>query len=161
MELDRNFEYLLYLLLRRTTQAVGKVREKELNASGTNSRKAGVFSAILLLGEDVTLAKIAKLLFLESHSISEQIKRMEKDGLVKKEKDVKNIVRISITDKGYEMYLTTEIQESIDVIMSVLKKREKIQLWRILSKMRDKAVNELGITNPDLFPPSEYTDAKS
>lgn len=162
MDSENSFDYLLYLLLRRTTTAVNKLRDKELEILGTNARKSGVLRAILRMGDDVSITRISKQLFLEDHTVSEQIKRMEEDGLIKKDKNPeKNTIRITITDKGYEMYLKTKTQESIDDLMTSLTKKEKKQLWILLTKLREKAVKDLGIKNPELFPPSNYGDAEA
>jgi len=157
MKPENTYDYLLYLLLRRTTWAVNKLRDKELETLGTNAVRSGVLGAVLRMGEDSTIARISRQLFVEDHTVSEQIKRMEEDGLLKKTKNPdKNTTHISITEKGYDIYLTTRVQESIDELMSVLTGKQKNQLWQILSRLREKAVEELGIKNPELFPPADY-----
>ena len=85
---------------------------------------------------------------------------MAADGLVRRVKDLdrKNLVRIVITKKGYNLYLKIEEQKSIDKIMSVLTEEEKLELWSILAKIRGQAVKELGIKKLDLYPPADPSE---
>ena len=49
--------------------------------------------------------------------------------LRKKDLYKKNLVRIEVTDKGYDLYRTSRKRKYIDSVMSVLTEEEKTVLW--------------------------------
>mgnify|MGYP001583932522 CR=1 FL=1 len=149
----------LWQLLQRSLGAIIKVRQKELDRFGITVRQSAVLRTVMRLGQQATPTEIAKQLFLESNTISEQLQRMEADGLVKKVKDLnrKNLVRIEVTQEGHELSSKTLNRKSIDYVMSVLTEDEKIELWSILTKLRGRAVEKLDIKDLDLYPPSDYS----
>ena len=159
-KINQNMNALLWQLLHRSHATVAKVRQKELEKYDATIRQAGVLRIVVRVGKSVTPTEIAKQLFLESNTITEQLNRMEADGLVKRVKDLdrKNLVRIAITKKGYSLFLKIEEQESIDKIMSVLTEEEKLELWSILAKIRGRALKELGLESTDLYPPADPAD---
>lgn len=154
-----SFNFVLWQLLHRTFRAADKVRERELEQWGLTAQKSAVLRVVLRLGREATPKEISRQLVLEKNTISEQLKRMEREGLVKKVKDPdrKNVVRIEVTDRGYEFHLKTRTQSSIEKIMSALTDEEKRELWSTLSKIREKANQELGIYITNLYPPSDYS----
>jgi len=150
--------YGLWTLLLRTRQLMYKARERELHKCGISPLSSGVLLTVLRLGEEATPSRISRDLFLEPHSISEHLKRMEKEGLVRRVKDLerKNLVRVELTPKGVKSYNESCARESIDTMMSVLTSREQMELWRILSKLRGAALKYTGMKmkEADLYPPS-------
>ena len=82
---------------------------------------------------------------------------MEKEGLVTKHKDLerRNLVRVSLTEKGREAHHYSLRRESIHDIMSCLSAAELMQLRAYLDRLRDRALEELNITRRPLFPPSD------
>ena len=99
------------------------------------------------LNGQVTPATLSRHLFLEPHSVSELIIRMEKKGLVTKRKDTEreNIVRISITEKGREFCLQAVQSDFIHHVMSTLSEEQREQLRTCLSTIFDEALKELGM----------------
>ena len=75
------------------------------------------------------------------------LSRMEKQGLVKKVKDLdrKNLVRVCLTDKGRQVYHEAVKRETIVKILSCLSETEGQQLASSLKRLRDKALKDLGI----------------
>jgi len=112
------------------------------------------------LGEEATLSNIAEQLTLEIHSISAQLTRMEKEGLIEKTKDrkKKNLMHVRITDKGYESFIHGMKREKLNSIMSALTDEEKHSLWMIIAKIREKSMAELGKESKNLYPPSDPAD---
>ena len=147
----------LWQLFRRTSHAIAKARERELNDYGVSGDAVSVLFTVLMLGQDAIPAKIAKHLLLEPHSVSHLLSRMQEDGLVTKVKDLerKNYVRIELTDKGLDLYTQCTRSESTSTIMSKLTKKERTQLWSVLAKLRDVAIAQLGVRRPILYPPSD------
>jgi DNA-binding MarR family transcriptional regulator len=138
--------YRLWLLLSQTRSAIFKVRHKKVGQYLPPNQAAALVSIWTLEGQ-VTPATLARRLFLEPHSVSELIIRMEKKGLVTKTKDnVRgNVVRISITDKGRDVCLRAMGQDFIHKIMSALSDKERKQLHACLMLLYTRAVEELGI----------------
>jgi len=140
-------DYRLWVLLHQTTDAVLKARGKELGQSGISFIEAGVLVTLHTIGEKATPAEIARRLFREPHSVSGLLNRMEKRGLVRKTKDLdrKNLVRVSITEKGQQAYDKSIKGESICKIISSLSEDEQQQLRSYLEKLRNKAFKELSV----------------
>jgi len=153
-------DFPLWQLFYRSFWAANKVREKELGPYDITPRQSAVLRLIVRLGDRATPGEISRQLFVEAHTMSEQINRLEKDGLVMRVKDLsrKNLVRIALTKKGQGLYRKSLNQKSIEVIFSGLTEQEKLQFWAVLAKIREKAVKKLGIKNLDLYPPSDPAD---
>jgi DNA-binding MarR family transcriptional regulator len=151
-----NLDFLLWLLLHHSHSAVNKVSQKELVKYGITLPQLAVLREVLRSGEKATPAEIARQLFLESHSVSEQLRRMEEEGLIKKVRDLnrKNLVRIKVTEKGHRFLTRANDRKSIHYLMSVLSEEEKFELWLILAKLRGQAAKRLGM-KAQLYPPSD------
>ncbi|MFC2020355.1 MarR family winged helix-turn-helix transcriptional regulator [Chloroflexota bacterium] len=160
VKMPKDISYELWLLFTRTRHLVYKARQKELNQYDISARNASVLSVIVRLGGKATPGNLARELFLEPHSVSGLISRMTKQGLINKVKDLerKNLVRIEITEKGYEAYQKSTGRESISDIMSVLTQEEKLELWSLLAKIRGRAIEELEMKNTDVYPVSNPTE---
>ena len=89
------------MLLNQATDATLRARQKELDRYGISAAQAAVLFIIQAIGEKATPAEITRWLFREPHSVSGMLSRMEKQGLVRKVKDLdgKNLVRIAMTEK--------------------------------------------------------------
>lgn len=152
----RTINYHIWQLLERTQRALFNIRSKEVSRFGVSLRGAGVLSIVLRLGEKATPMAISRQSYVSPNSISEQLKRMEKEGLIRKVKDLKkkNQVRIEVTEKGYEIYLNVINLPSIEETVSVLTHDEKMELWRLLSKLRKSAIEKQGIEDVVPYYPS-------
>jgi len=150
-------DYYLWVLFSQTMDAMSKVRERELLTQHISERHAQLLFIIELIGRDATPAKISRWMFREPHSISEIIDRMEKQGLIKKVKDLdrKNQVRIEITQKGRDQYERSFIPNSIPEAMSVLNNEDRKALVAALKKLRKSAVKKLGVKYEVPLPPVE------
>ncbi|MFC1956045.1 MarR family winged helix-turn-helix transcriptional regulator [Chloroflexota bacterium] len=140
--------YNLWVLLSRTRNAMWKARQFELNKYNISVVQAAALMVIHAFAGQATPSDIARWLFQEPHSISELISRMEKIGLVKKVKDPikKQRVRISLTDKGREIYLSKSSKtEMMYKIISCLSYEEREQLSLILQKLLNTSVKELAL----------------
>ena len=90
----------------------------------------------------------------ERHSVSTLLQRMENKGLIKRTQDRvrKNLLRISITEKGKQAYKTVTKLESVHLIESVLSTEERRQMVSNLKKLRDRGVKERGMDYTPAFP---------
>jgi DNA-binding MarR family transcriptional regulator len=146
--------YRLWLLLSQTRSAIFKVRHKKVGQYLHPNQAAALVSIWALEGQ-VTPATLARRLFLEPHTVSELIIRMEKKWLVTKRKDRKkgNIVRISITKKGRQVCSQAMGQDLIRDIVSSLSDEQREQLWSSLSILYREALKQLGIEGETLLLP--------
>ncbi|MFC1954453.1 MarR family winged helix-turn-helix transcriptional regulator [Chloroflexota bacterium] len=158
MEITENINYGIWQMLSRTRHLVYKARQKELKQYGISMQNTGILHTIIRLNDQVTLGRIAQETFLEPHTVSSAISRMSVGGLVNKVNDLerKNMVRIEITEKGYEVYRNSARRKAINDIMSTLTQKEKPKLWSLLVKIRSKAMKQLEIECEDDYPPSDY-----
>ena len=138
--------YRLWLLLSQTRSAIFKARQKRLGWYVHFNQAAALLTIWALEGQ-ATPAVLSRQLFLEPHSASELIIRMEKKGLVTKNKDKVrgNIVRLSITEKGRKLCTQTVQVDFIRSIISSLTKEQREQLSSLLSILFKQALKELGI----------------
>jgi len=77
---------------------------KELQKHNLSARQSSVLIVLEELDRKATPTEVSKWVFREPHSVSDFLKRRERDGLVKRAKDLarKNMIRVEITDKGHE-----------------------------------------------------------
>ena len=155
--LATDHDYNLWVLLRQTRDAIIKARARELQQYGISSIQAAVLFTIQAIGDSATPAEISRRLIREPHSVSELLSRMEREGLIKRVKDLprKNQVRVLITDKGRQAYEQSTEREAIHRIMSVLSEEEHQQLRSCLEKLRDEALRQVGIRHKPPFPPPQ------
>ena len=72
-------------------EAMDKARKQELSKYNINRSQGSVLSIIHTLGDEATPAQIVQMSFRKINTISEILSRMEKQGLIKKVKDSKNV----------------------------------------------------------------------
>lgn len=137
----------LWALLIQTRDAMFKARQKELDQYKISAAASIALSVIQSIGSRATPAEISRRLSREPHSTSGLLNRMEKKGLIKKVKDLdrKNMIRVVITDKGYEAYYQSMRQESIHMIISSLSEEECQQLRSLLRTVRNEALKVIGV----------------
>jgi len=153
--------HALWQMLRRTDRIIYRARQRELDRYGISAETALVLFTVLRLGRRATPAVIARQLFLERHSVSEQLIRMEKEGYLQRVKDLerKNYVRIVLTQKGYEAYRKSSRRRSTRAIMAALNTEEQEQMWALLARIRAKALSQMGMkATIDIYPPSDPAD---
>ena len=143
-------DYNLWIMLEHARSAVVAAREKELNQYGISMMKAAVLFIVDSIGNEATPAEISRWILRKSHSVSGLLDRMEKDGLIKKTKDLhrKNLVRVTITEKGYKALNKSKDRKSIHRSMGVISDEERQKLYNQLEKIRDKALKIAGVSKP-------------
>jgi DNA-binding MarR family transcriptional regulator len=138
-------DYNLWVLLHQTTDAALRARQKELDQFDISVIEVGVLVVIQAIGEKATPSEISRRIFREPHSVSALLNRMEKKGLLTKTQDLdrKNMVRVSITEKGRQAYNKSTGRKSIHKIISALSEEERQQLRACLEKLRTKSFKGL------------------
>ena len=87
-ELTQEQEYYSWVILWRTAKAVLKVRQRELRQCGLSPAQSSVLSIVHTWDNQVTPAQISRELMRDANTITELLISMEKDGLVKRVKDL-------------------------------------------------------------------------
>jgi DNA-binding MarR family transcriptional regulator len=147
----------LWQILARTNHLVVKVRQKELREYGITMNDSVVLVSTLRLKELATPTNISRQLFWEPHTVSAQLKIMEKKGLIRRVHDLgrHNLIRVEVTDKGLEAFRQSSHYKSTRKAMSALSKEEQVQLWMLVAKIRQNTMKMLGLSDRNLFPPAD------
>ena len=150
--IDRDLK--LWVLLHQTRDAAYRATEKELRRVGISPIEAAVLFVVNSTGERATPAEISRWLFREAHSVSGLLDRMEHKGLVKRNRDLerKNLVRISLTDKGRRIANSYVETRAVHRILASLTEEQRGQLAQSLQTLRDTALDDLGFERKPPFP---------
>jgi len=81
-------KYQLWVLLHQVCVAATRARGNELRKFGISRMQATVLFWLKTMNGSVTPAELSRLLFREPHTVFSLLNRMEKQGLVKKVKDL-------------------------------------------------------------------------
>lgn len=127
---DTQKYYSLWMTMVRTKDAIHRVREKELHQCQISPEQSGILGYVMELDNNAIPADICRLSFRKANTISITLDRMAKKGLIHRGKDKKrrNIIRVSLTEKGKDIYYQTTLRRSIQEIFSALSDQECQQL---------------------------------
>jgi DNA-binding MarR family transcriptional regulator len=151
---DRSDKYFeLWELLARTQHAIYTARERQLREYGITPDRAYILLRVHQLKNKATQAQIAYFIFRKANTVSVNVKRMENQGLLKRniKRNGKGGITLSLTKKGNEIYQKTLNREPIDNIMSGLSAEQVKQLSSCLETLFVAAANELARFNTDSF----------
>lgn len=145
-------DYVLAMLLRQTSDAMVRARQLELVEVRVTTIEAATLLAIDNLGERATPAGIARWVLRRPNSMSALLKRMEKDGLVVRARDLerKNLVRMALTDYGRETLQKVSVRTSIHAVFGALSGEERRALRDVLLHVRAVALGLLHEKPPPL-----------
>ena len=141
--ISRNSSKYSRYLIGRIRHYMDRARQKELSPYNISPRQATVLFILSSLGHKSTLAELSKYCDRKNNTLSQQIKRMEKNGLVRKVRETPKSALISfeLTQKGIETYENSNKTSSVEKIMSVLTEDERQQLISLLEKVAIAAEN--------------------
>ena len=147
-------DYELWVLLHQVSDAITKAREEELRQYNISMIQAGVLFIVKNAKAPVTPAEISRWLFREPHTVSGLLNRMQKQGLIKKTKDLdrKNLIRVTLTDKGEKAYQKSRQMKVVPKILNRLSQKERDAFRSQLEKLRTKSLNEIGMKRKLPFP---------
>ena len=142
---SEDLDYLVFLLLVETTDEIIKLRQKQLTGYGIHYRRAALLVLLNNIHEPPTAVEIARHLCRERNSVSELLNKMERDGLIKKVRDLKkkNIIRFELTEKGRDAYDQTKEHSPVQGIMAKLSKKERRELESYLLTLYNKTLEEI------------------
>ena len=144
----------LVVMLRLANDAVNRVRRKELRKYGLSVEEWAVLSMVRFIGDKATPAELARWMFREHHSVVALLNRMRKKGLLVKTKDLerRNMTRISLSEKGEQLYLASGKAKAHRELVSDLPPEARRELLKYLKIVRDRALKDLGIDYKPKFP---------
>ena len=138
--------FLLWVLIAQTKDGILKARQRDYARFGISDDRRALLYIIMNNGGTATPVTIARNLFRELHSVTEMIKRMEKDGLVERRKGTgRSKVEVVITQKGLDVFEQSHHNETDERIFSALTKQERERLSQYLWKLRSRVLQDLGI----------------
>ncbi len=99
----------------QTRTALVMSRNHDLNRYGITHIEEGILFAIQAIGNKATPSEISRWLLRKPHSIFDVLRRMERKGLIINVKDLdrKNLVRVGMTEKGWQIYSQVKQREAI------------------------------------------------
>jgi DNA-binding MarR family transcriptional regulator len=129
------------LLINRARDMLLNARQKELAPYNISSRQAYILHILNILGHKATLVELAEYNEREINTLSVQMTKMEKDGLVKKVRETpkSTLLRFELTEKGQGIYNQSKKMKSDKAIMSALSDDECSELIVSLTKIIKKA----------------------
>ena len=147
-------DFALWVLVAQTKDAILRARQTEYVRFGISNERRTVLWIIQSYGGRATPVEIARRFFRELQSITEMLKRMEKDGLVSRHKGSgRSKTEVRLTDKGLDI-LKQSLRNEVDKrIFSVLSPEEREELAASLWKLRTRALEELGLRDMELSVP--------
>ncbi len=138
--------FVLWILIAQTRDALSKARHRELEKFNINKERRAILWSIKNSGGKSTPVEISRLLLKELNSVSEMLKRMEKEGLIKRgPKSGKSSLTVTLTKKGEDVFKQSRQNPMDKLILSVLPKKRRQRLAADLWAIRNKALHELGI----------------
>ena len=155
-KLDSDEFFVLWILIAQARDAVSKARHRDLERFKINKERRAILWSVQNDGGESTPVKIARQLFKELHSVSEMLKRMEKQGLVTRSKrSGKSSAIVKLTQQGEEIFNQSRHNEVDKRIFSVLPKKRRERLASDLWAIRNQALRELGIPEWHIKFPSD------
>jgi DNA-binding MarR family transcriptional regulator len=154
-----NKEYDLWILLSRVYHMVAKLRNMEMNKHGILPVQAYMLFIIQAMGNETTPAELSRFVYQQRNSVSDILKRMEKQGLITKEKTTQGNGRVLVkmTKKGEKVLQLSKQREHLHNVMSVLNEGKRSQLESHLELLRDRAIEELSVYRKTVLPPSQLS----
>lgn len=138
--------FLLWVLIAQTKDGILKARQRDYARYGITDDRRAILFIIMNNGGSATPVVIARNLFRELHSVTEMVKRMEKDGLVERRKGTgRSKVEVFITQHGVEVFEQSHHNETDQRIFSALTKQERERLSTYLWRLRSRVLQDLGI----------------
>ena len=139
--IPRNSSVYTRHLIARVRHLTLWARQRELDAFNISPEQAYILLLIHNLGRKTTLAELTKYTGRRLSTLSVQLTKMEKNGLVKKFRATpnSNLVMFELTEKGFNVYKKSIKMKSDKAIMSVLSEEERQQLISLLKRIKEEA----------------------
>jgi DNA-binding MarR family transcriptional regulator len=137
---------MLWVLIAQTKDAILRARERDYARYGiSNERRASLY-IIQNSGGHAAPVDIARSLFRKLHSMTEMLKRMEKDGLITRHAGSgRSKVEVRLTEKAQDVLQQSLHNERDRRMFSVLPMEDRQRLASYLLQIRSNVLQDLGI----------------
>jgi MarR family 2-MHQ and catechol resistance regulon transcriptional repressor len=140
-----------YVLLLNTSDIVSRRAEMGLSKLGITSTQYTVLVTLKFCPKPPTLTELSQRLFRTKNSLTTVIDNMERDGLVKRIRDVadRRAIRVVATEKGAELFerVRAPSRELVYQIMSCYDEEDVSRLSELLQRVRRHTLQELACGN--------------
>lgn len=138
--IDVEPNFTLWRLLDHTRFMIARLREKELDQFGLTPEQTHILFILSHHEGPTSINYIVEVTQRQHHSISTQIDRMTKQGLVSRKRTPEDARRyeVAITKRGQAL-LNKVTRESVEQTFSCLSEQDKTQLRQCLKTLLDKA----------------------
>ena len=138
-------ERAIWGLIRTLGHLMERVRDRELAPVDLTVQQAGILRHVEAMGDAATPSALARQMFREPTSVSALLNRMQRQGLVKRVKNLKkrNQVRIKLTEKGQRALQVALERQSARKIMARLSPELRHSLLEGLMEFRKSLLQEL------------------
>ena len=145
MKMDISDErYQAWVGVNQLLGVISKGRALETRESGLSPAQFAVIMAIKNTPENLTSARIGRILLRKPQAMTGLIRRMEASGLItKKTQGNKGEIVISVTKKGLDVYEQAAYSDIIPDAFSSLDAAELAQFLNLSTKVRDQATKSL------------------
>ena len=138
--------FMLWIMIAQTKDAILRVRQLDYARFGISNERRAVLWNIQNNGGHATPVEISRQLFRELHSVTEMLKRMEKEDLIVRYKCTgRSKFEVKLTPKGLDVFTQSLYDETDKRIFSVLTKKQRERLAVYLWKLRNKVLKGLGV----------------
>ncbi len=143
--INNDDDYNVIALINQTGHAFSLARTRELSKYGLSMMRAAVLLVLQTRDSNATPTEISQWLLREPHTISALLDRMEKDGLIRRYRDLRkrNTVRVVMTEKGRTAYQQSLQRQTFHDVMSVLSDTEREQLRNAMTKLWLRVLQEV------------------
>lgn len=137
-------DYRLWARLNQVRDSIWRARHKELGRIGILPTEARVLTLINEIDSPVTPIDISRWLVREPQTISSLLRKMETEGLIKRTRDMerKNMIRVSLTEKGQRTCEQVAKFKTIHRIFSTLSEEQREQLISNLELILKKSLGK-------------------
>ena len=155
LQIKADKDYTLLTSLLQVSDILFKIRERELLPQNLSAPAAEILFLVDAMGENVTPAKITRMMLREPHSVSGLLVRMEGHGFIKRVKNMerKNLIRITLTAKGEKALKQVMKLESTTDIIARLSLEQQKQLKTTLTALKEAGKKELRLSPKALLWP--------
>jgi DNA-binding MarR family transcriptional regulator len=146
-KVESDADYRLLSRLRQATDAVYNIRQKELKQFNITPEQVGAMHLIHTFGNQANAFELSKVLNRKPSTMTVLLRRMEREGLIKKtvDKRKKNMIRLSLTRKGAVCYEKGLELSMVGEVFRRLSSEQKNQLSSLLEQLRDAALENQNI----------------
>jgi DNA-binding MarR family transcriptional regulator len=141
-------DYTLFTTLLQVADILIKIRERELLPQNLSATAAEILFLVDAMGENVTPAKITRMMLREPHSTAGILVRMETHGLIKRTKNMerKNQIRVTLTARGEKALKQAMKLEGATGVIARLSEMQQKQLKASLTTLKEAGRKELNLS---------------